>query len=115
YAITHPVQVAGLKNAAGNVEYPNLANISAAARTVSRVPGNNELHIVNPSSTYGAAYPMSTFTYAIVPTSSSVGSSISAFVNYAISAGQKFGPALDFAPLPRVVFNADRKSAKTIH
>ncbi len=116
YAITHPVQVAGLANAAGNVEYPNLSNISAAARSVSRVPGNNELHIVNPASTYAAAYPMSTFTYAIVPTGSSVGSSIAAFIRYAVSSvGQKFGPALDFAPLPAVVHNADLKAAKKIH
>ncbi len=116
YAITHPVQVAGLQNAAGNVEYPNLKNISAAARSISRVPSNNELHIVDPASTYAAAYPMSTFTYAIVPTGSSVGSSIAAFVRYAVSSvGQKFGPALDFAPLPAVVHNADLKAAKRIH
>lgn len=80
------------------------------------MPGNNELHIVIPRSTYAAAYPMSTFTYAIVPTGSSVGSSIAAFVRYAVSSvGQRFGPALDFAPLPRGVFNADLKAAKKIH
>ena len=112
YAITHPIQVAGLQNAAGNVEYPNLSNISAAARSVSRCPANNELHIVNPARPTPHAYPMSTFTYAIVPTGSSVGSSIAAFVKYAVSsAGQKFGPALDFAPLPAVVHKADLKAA----
>ena len=117
YAITQPIQVAGLQNAAGNVEYPNLGNISAAARSVSRVPSNNVLHIVNPRATYAAAYPMSTFTYAIVPKGSSVGSSIAAFVRYAVSptGGQKFGPALDFAPLPAAVRNADLRAANQIH
>ncbi|HET9104853.1 MAG TPA: phosphate ABC transporter substrate-binding protein PstS [Solirubrobacteraceae bacterium] len=115
YAITQPIQVAGLQNAAGNFEYPNLSNISAAARATSRVPANNELHIVNPSSVYAQAYPMSTYTYAIVPAGSSVGSSIASFIRYTISAGQKFGPALDFAPLPKAVQNADYKAAKKIH
>ena len=115
YAITQPIQVAGLQNAAGNVEYPNLSNISAAARSVSRVPANNELHIVDPSSVYAQAYPMSTFTYAVVPSGSSVGSSIASFVRYAISSGQQYGPALDFAPLPKSVKNADKKAAGKIH
>lgn len=115
YLIAHNLPAAALQNAAGNYEYPNLTNITAAARSVSRVPANNELHIVNPRSTYAAAYPMSTFTYMIAPRNSSVGSALSSFVRYAVTTGQKFGPALDFAPLPTVVKNADLKAAKRIH
>ena len=70
---------------------------------------------MDPSSVYAQAYPMSTFTYAIVPSGSSVGSSIASFVRYAISGGQQYGPALDFAPLPKAVKNADKKAASKIH
>jgi phosphate transport system substrate-binding protein len=112
---TQGIGVAALQNAAGNFEYPNLPNITAAAKSVSRVPSNNELHIVNPPSTYAAAYPMSTFTYAIVPNTSSTSSEMAQFIKYATSTGQSFGPALDFAALPKVVHNAALKAAKKLH
>ena len=112
---TQGIGVAALQNAAGNFEYPNLPNITAAAKSVSRVPSNNEVHIVNPPSTYAAAYPMSTFTYAIVPNTSSTSSEMAQFIKYATSTGQSFGPALDFAALPKVVHNAALKAAKKLH
>ncbi len=110
YIITHGLNVAALRNAAGRFEYPNLGNISAAAKSVKRVPGSNEMHIVNPSRKYKNAYPLSTFTYVIVPLGSPNKSLLANFIQYAISTGQKFGPALDFAPIPRVVLNADRRT-----
>lgn len=112
---TSGIGVAALENGAGNFEYPNLANIAAAAKSVSHVPGNNELHIVNPPSTYAAAYPMSTFSYAIVPKVSSSSPQLAQFIRYATGTGQQFGPALDFSPLPKVVHNAALKAAKSLH
>ena len=115
YLILHGVPAAALQNSAGNYEYPNLSNITDAARSVSRVPGNNELHIVDPPSTYSTAYPLSTFTYAIVPTVSSSAGNLARFIRYAVGTGQRFGPALDFSPLPNVVKKAALKTAKSLH
>ena len=104
-----------LRNAAGHYEYPNYKNIQAAGRTVKKVPANNEMHIVNPSKKAKDAYPLSTFTYAIVPTTSPKAALLKSFINYAMTTGQKFGPALDFAPVPKVVLTAAKKTLNKIH
>ncbi len=112
YAISHGIYVAAVQNAAGKYIYPNLANIEQAAATIHSVPSSNEVHIVNPSKKLKKAYPISTFTYAIVPKSSSKASALSAFIQYAIADGQKFGAALDFAPIPASVKAAALATAK---
>jgi phosphate transport system substrate-binding protein len=116
YAIQHQLHVAAIKNAAGKFELPNLSNIKAAAAVIKSVPSNNEMHIVNPPRKAKTAYPMSTFTYCIIPTSSPKADGLKAMVVYATSSvGQRFGPALDFQPIPTVVFNAARKTLNSIH
>jgi phosphate transport system substrate-binding protein len=114
YIIAHGLSAAALKNAAGKYEYPNLKNISNAAASVKHVPANNELHIVDPSRKYKTAYPLSTFTYIIAPTSPAQKSLLASWIYYAITKGQKFGAALDFAPLPKVVLKADEKAVKAL-
>ena len=115
YLIAHSLPAAAIKNAAGKYEYPNLVNIENAAKTVKRVPGNNEMHIVNPPRSAKIAYPISTFTYAIVPASSPNAAIIRQFISYAIGPGQAFGPALDFAPIPKVVLRAAKRTIAKIH
>jgi phosphate transport system substrate-binding protein len=114
YIIAHSLSVAALQNNAGKFVYPNLKNIQAAAKVVKRVPANNELHIVNPPKSLPLAYPLSTFTYAIVPKDSPKASAIRIFVLYAMGTGQKFGPALDFAPIPGLVYRAGQKTVGTL-
>jgi phosphate transport system substrate-binding protein len=117
YIIAHlgSLYPAQLRNAAGHFEYPNYKNISAAGKTVKRVPANNEMHIVNPPKSAKDAYPLSTFTYAIVPTTSPKASLLKAFISYAMNKGQKFGPALDFAPLPKIVRSSAVRTLNKIH
>ena len=111
YLISQNLNAAAIQNSAGNYEYPNLSNIENAASTVKSVPGNNELHIVDPPKSARIAYPISTFTYAIVPKSGNKQASLlKAFINYVLGAGQKTGPSLDFAPLPKVVLSKDKTS-----
>jgi phosphate transport system substrate-binding protein len=106
YLIAHSIPAVAIKNAAGKYEYPNLKNIESAAQTVKHVPGNNELHIVNPPKSAKIAYPVSTFTYAIVPHGAQQAGLLKQFVKYALTSGQHFGAALDFAPLPKIVRSA---------
>ncbi len=114
YIIAHHLSAAALKNAAGKYEYPNLKNIANAASAIKKVPANNELHIVDPSKKYKIAYPLSTFTYCIAPTNPANKGTLQSWIQYAITKGQKFGPALDFAPLPKVVLKADEKATKAL-
>jgi phosphate transport system substrate-binding protein len=114
YAITHGFYVAAIQNAAKKYIYPNLPNIEQAASTIRRIPASNEVHIVSPSKKLTKAYPISTFTYAIVPKSSPKKDLLSTFILYALADGQKFGAALDFAPIPKVVHDAGVATAKAL-
>jgi len=114
YAIAHGLKVAAIQNAAGKFLYPNLKNIAAAGATVKHMPASNEIHIVNPSKKYPKAYPIGTFTYAIVPHDASKKDALAAFVKYAVTTGQQFGPALDFAPIPGIVKDAALKTIASL-
>jgi phosphate transport system substrate-binding protein len=110
YALAAGLHVAAIKNKAGKYEYPNLNNIEAAAQTVKRVPASNELHVVEPPKKATTAYPVSTFTYCIVPHGAPQKDALSQFILYNMTTGQKYGPALDFAPMPKVVLKAARRT-----
>jgi phosphate transport system substrate-binding protein len=117
YLIAHGLPAASIQNRAGRYIVPNLSNISAAAAAVHGVPGNLELHIVNPPRSAKAAYPVSTFTYVILQRSDPLGNggALRSFVNFALSStGQSFGPRLDFAPLPRNIRRADQAAVGRI-
>jgi phosphate transport system substrate-binding protein len=114
YIYSHGLNAARLKNQAGRYEYPNLSNIEEAATVVKSVPANNEMHIVNPPKSAKKAYPLSTFTYVIVPKSSSQLPLLKEFIKYALTTGQKFGPALDFAKVPPVVLAAAEKTLASL-
>ena len=113
YLISQNLNAAAVKNAAGKYEYPNLQNIENAAQQVHHMPANNALHIVDPGRKAKIAYPISTFTYAIVPKSGNkqVGL-LKSFINYALTTGQKSGASLDFAALPKIVLRKDKKTVK---
>ena len=114
YLIAHQLPAAAIKNAAGRFVYPNLSNIETAASIVKSVPANGEMHIVNPPRRNKSAYPIATFTYAIVPTNAPQGGLLQSFIGYALGAGQRFGPSLDFAPIPKVVLNAAHRILSSV-
>ena len=114
YIIAAGLGAAAVQNKAGNFEYPNLKNIEEAAAVVKSVPANNELTISDPPKKAANAYPISTFTYAIVPHSAPQKGFVQQFVKYCVTIGQKYGAALDFAPLPSVVKQAALKSIASL-
>lgn len=116
YLIAQKLHAAAIQNKAGKYEFPNLSNISSAAKSVKKVPGNHALHIVDPPKSAKIAYPISTFTYVIVPKSGNKQAGLlKSFISYAITKGQRFAASLDFAPLPKVVLSADKKAVRSIH
>lgn len=114
YVVANKFDDALIQNAAGKFPVPGVASISAAAATVKSIPSNNEISITDPPASAPGAYPISTFTYAIVPKNSSKGSTLKAFFNWAITTGQAEGPKLDFAPLPAKVVAADKTTIASI-
>jgi phosphate transport system substrate-binding protein len=115
YLIANRQPAVGVKNAAGRYVVPNLGAIEAAASVVHSVPSNNQVTIVDPPKRAKSAYPISTFTYCMVPTNAPQGALLRSFIDYALGAGQSFGPALDFAPLPRGVKSADLATVNSIN
>jgi phosphate transport system substrate-binding protein len=99
-----------VENAAGKFPVPGLAGISAAAGSLARIPSDNAISITNPPASAAGAYPIATFTYALVPGSSPKAAVLRAFLTYAVTTGQKFA----FAKLPVKVVAADRSTIAKI-
>jgi len=116
YALKNRLKFAAIRNNSGAYTTPGLRGITAAAATVKSVPASGEMHIVNPPKANRLAYPISTFTYVVIPAKSSKSAQLRRFVFYAVSPtqGQKLGPKLLFAPLPKVVLVAAEKTLKKI-
>jgi phosphate transport system substrate-binding protein len=105
YSITNKLQFAPVQNRAGTFALPGLKGITKALSQVpKKVTALNQLKIVDPPKSAGKlAYPISTFTYVIVPTSSAKAPDLRKFIYWAVTQGQKFGPPLFFVPLPKEV------------
>ena len=110
YLIAAGLGAAALQNKAGNYALPNLDNIAEAASYVKKLPASNTISITNPPKKLKKAYPLSTFTYAIIPHDAAQKGFLQQFAKYAVTIGQKYGAALDFAPLPKVVKQAAIKA-----
>ena len=120
YAIQNHIAKAKLKNASGNYVLPKISSIEAAAQLVkgSKIAANNKISLTNPpkSKKYRNAWPISTFTYVLVPQSTNKASQLKAFVKFALSnSAQNAIKKLVFAPMPQVVVKKAKKTLATIH
>jgi phosphate transport system substrate-binding protein len=119
YAVKNHIRFAAVRNRAGKFLYPSLRRIEAAAAAFPKVPGNNELHIVDPPKSAALAYPISTYTYVIVHKQSSHAAEIRKLIFWALTQGQstQYAAKLTFAPLSTVkaVLVASEKTLKQIH
>ena len=73
------------------------------------------MHIVNPPKSAKNAYPISTYTYVIIPQTTSNASELRKFVFWAMTSGQKLGVKLRYVPIPKPVLVAAEKTLKTVH
>ena len=110
YSVENGFSYAALRNRAGSFELPDRAAVGAAAEALTSIPADNTVSIVDPPASAANAYPLSTFTYAIVPTSSSKATALRQFLEYAIGDGQQFAADLEFAKLPAKVIAADKRT-----
>jgi phosphate transport system substrate-binding protein len=120
YAIQNHIPKARLKNASGHYVLPKVDSIEAAAQLVkgAKIPANNKISITNPpkSVKYRNAWPLSTFTYVIVPHSTPKASQLKAFITWALRpSAQNAIKKLVFAPMPQTVITAAKKTLATIH
>jgi phosphate transport system substrate-binding protein len=117
YVLQNHLAKAQLKNAAGRYTLPSLTSIESAAQLVKSVPASNAISLTNPpaSPKYRAAWPLSTFTYVIVPQSTPQAHDLKNFISWALTHGQPPIRKYVFAPMPLVVIKAANRSLAKIH
>jgi phosphate transport system substrate-binding protein len=114
YALSNELSMPLVENSAGNFPEPGVESVEAAADAVSKIGPNNEISLAGLPASAKDAYPISTYTYVIVPLESDKADALKKFITYAIGPGQEYGPDLDFAPLPKQVVAADKKAIAKI-
>ena len=116
YALKNHLKYFAMQNKAGKYATPGLKGIlGAAAAQVKPDPQTNELSIVNPPTKFKLAYPVSTYTYVIVPMQSAKAAELRKFLFWAVTRGQSYGPKLLFQPIPRPVLVVAEKTIAKIH
>jgi phosphate transport system substrate-binding protein len=116
YALTNHIPFAELKNRDGKWVKASLQGVTAAAAgAASNMPSDFRVSITDAP---GAdTYPISSFTYLLVYQQQSnheTGEQVKKFINWALHEGQKYAPALNYAPLPPQVVALEEKQLQTI-
>ncbi len=115
YALSNKLSMPLVENSAGNFPEPGVESVEAAADAVDKIGPNNEISLADLPPSADGAYPISTYTYVIVPLETEKAEEMKKFITYAIGpAGQSYGPDLDFAPLPKQVVAAGKKAIAKI-
>ena len=115
YVLENKFDSALIQNAAGQYPAPSPTSILAAADAVKTIPsgGTQGISLTDPPASAKGAYPISTFTYVIVPktgSSAAVSAGLKKFIEWAVTTGQVGAQKLDFAPLPSPVVAADKQT-----
>lgn len=99
FALANSLRTAVLKNSAGQFVKADLATVTAAAAGV-QIQEDLRMSITN--SNAKMAYPISAFTYLLVPQQmpKEKGQKILEFLTWALSKGQSMTGAMHYAPLP---------------
>jgi phosphate transport system substrate-binding protein len=112
YALQNKLRFAKVRNKAGAYATPGIRGAVAAGSSV-KIPPDNAISIVDPPKSAGRiAYPISTYSWVIVPTESKQAAAVKRFLLFAISKqGQALGLKLLYSPIPE---NVRVAAAKTI-
>jgi phosphate transport system substrate-binding protein len=115
YAYRFHYKIAKIKNRAGKFILPQGRTVSAVSAQVKKVPKNNAISVVDPSSKVKNGYPICTFTWVIVPLQTAKAAPLKQFIDWAVTRGQQYGHGLLFMPLPKVVVRAARHTTARLH
>lgn len=112
YAVENKLAVAAVKNLKGDFVTPAVESISKAASNIK--DGNGDLRISVINSDVKGAYPISSFTWILLPDdkNSAALKEVRAFLGWAMKDGQKMAPALQYAPLPKKLAESLIKKVK---
>jgi len=114
YALSNHLAVAEVENAAGKFITPSPESASAAiSADAKKIAEDVRTPIVNPPASAPDAYPISGFTFLLIPTDgpdAAKREALKHFIQYTVSGdGQQMASELHYAPLPPSVIEQDQK------
>lgn len=116
YVIENKLPYAQIKNASGEFVSPSIeATTEAAAGAMKGMPADFRTSLTNMPGK--GAYPICGFTWLLVPQKfddAAKGKAMAAFLGWAMTEGQKMGPALRYAPLPASLVEKIKASIATL-
>jgi phosphate transport system substrate-binding protein len=116
YAETNKIPYGNVKNAAGVFVKASLAAVSAAAAGKAKeMPDDFRVSIVNAPG--NAAYPISSFTWLLIPEKFSDAAkrdALKGFLKWALADGQNYAENLSYAKLPKEVVAKELKAINKI-
>jgi len=103
YALQNKIAYGTVQNKSGKFVTASLESVTAAAAGVT-MPDDFRVSITNPDA--ADAYPIASFTWMLLyqhPSDHARSAAMVDFLKWALNDGQKFAPALGYAPLPQPV------------
>ena len=116
YAEQNKMSFGAVKNASGKFLKASTAGVTAAAASAAKtMPADYRISITNAAGP--DSYPISSFTWLLIPTHANDASKTKAlvgFLNWMLDHGETEAASLSYAPLPKQVQDMVRKSVATI-
>lgn len=114
YALQNNITFGPVKNAAGNFIKASLDSTSAASSAKNM---ENDLRVSITNAAGKNAYPISSFTYLLIPTQwqdQTKKNAVVAFLNWMVDHGQSMVEQLNYAPLPKPVVQKVKANIKQL-
>jgi phosphate transport system substrate-binding protein len=111
YALQNKMTFGAVKNASGNWITASIAGVTEAAAGVKQMPADFRVSITN--ATGANAYPISSFTYLLIPVSGSNKDNrvvLKDLLSWIVKSGEGEVSALSYAPLPQNVVDKELKA-----
>jgi phosphate transport system substrate-binding protein len=116
YALQNKIAYGSVQNMAGEFVRADVKSVSAAAaEAAAKMPADFRVSITNAPGK--GVYPISSFTWLLLyetPKDKNQSKIMVDFMTWALSEGQKFAPALGYAPLPDAVVKLELAALKKI-
>ena len=115
YAIRNHLPYGTVRNKSGEFVKADLASVTAAAAALKSMPSDFRVSITDEAG--HGVYPISTFTWLLVPSKFSEagkGKAMVGFLKWAVTTGQNSVEALDYAKLPASVVQQEQKAITEI-
>ncbi len=116
YALQNHLSFAKVQNRNGDFVAASLESIALAAHQSLGTDDNFKISIVDPPG--GDAYPISTFTWFIIPAriaEDAKRKAITNFLEWTLGPGQRQAAALGYLPLPKDVIQREEAALRRIH